>query len=127
MGKRKDLCPDRRLFNWQTSQTTYSIDRTSLPSSRTPSPQLLMLIKHLKNYLNESPSYKLRGLIMELLKVLQELQLKEELEHPWKPDELLALQETMARRSRGITDATYTVILEEVKALLRLNDKTAIF
>ena len=64
---------------------------------------------------------------MELLKVLQELQLKEELEHPWKPDELLALQETMARRSRGINDATFSVILEEIKDLLRLNDKTAIF
>ena len=127
MGKRKDSCPDRQLFYWKSSQTTYSIDRTSLPSSRTPSPQLLMLIKHLKNYLNESPSYKLRGLIMELLKVLQELQLKEELEHPWKPDELLALQETMARRSRGINDATFSVILEEIKGLLRLNDKTAIF
>ena len=127
MGKRKDLCPDRVLFNWKTTQVTYSIDRTSMPSTRTPSPQLLMLIKHVKNFLNETLNVRLRDMLIALLKMLQELQLKQELEEPWNPDELLALQETMARRSRGINDATFSVVLAEIKELLRLNDNTAIF
>lgn len=127
MGKRKDLCPDRVLFNWKATQVTYSIDRTSMPSTRTPSPQLLMLIKHVKNFLNETLNVRLREMLLALLKMLQELQLKQELEEPWNPDELLALQETMARRSRGINDATFSVVLAEIKELLRLNDNTAIF
>lgn len=127
IGKPKHLCPERKLFNWKAEQTTYEVDRTDKQPSRQPDPQLLMLIKHLKNFLNDSMAPRLRDLILQLLKFLQEMQLKQELQQPWSQEELLAIQETMARRSQGIQDATFSVILAEIKELLRINDNTAIF
>lgn len=127
IDKPKNLCPERKLFNWRAEQTTYEIDRSDKQPSRQPDPQLLILIKHLKNFLNESMAPKLRDLILQLIKFLQEMQLKQELQQPWSQEELLAIQETMARRSQGIQDATFSVILAEIKELLRINDNTAIF
>lgn len=127
MGVRKDRCPDRILFRWKGQQQLAKIDRDTPVSSNTPDPLLLILIRKLRQYRQTLTYGRIYDTIGALLKLLQELQLKQELAHPWSREELLAIQQLMARRSSGLQDDTYTTLLGEVKELLNINDNTAIF
>ena len=127
MDRRKDLCPDRRLFNFTEQQTVIKPEHNSTLSETAPSSELLMLIRKLRLFLETCHTVEVRNAIVTLLKKLEQMQLRQELQHPYSHEEMLVWQRLMARRQAGEIDETYESVLNEVKALLRLNDKTIIF
>jgi hypothetical protein len=127
MDRRKDLCPDRRLFNFTEQQTVIKPEHNSTLSETAPSSELLMLIRKLRLFLETCHTVEVRNAIVTLLKKLEQMQLRQELQHPYSHEEMLAWQRLIARRQAGEIDETYQSVLNEVKALLNLNDKTIIF
>ena len=127
IGVPKSDCPERILFRWKGTQQITKVERDYHTSTNTPDPLLLILIRKLRQYRQTLTFGRIYDTIGALLKLLQELQLKQELAHPWSREELLAIQQLMARRSSGLQDDTYTTLLAEVKELLNINDNTAIF
>lgn len=127
MDKRKDLCPDRRLFNFTGEQSVIKPEHNSTLSETVPSSELLMLIRKLRLFLETCHTLEVRNAIVTLLKKLEQMQLRQELQHPYSHEEMLAWQRLMARRQAGEIDETYQSVLNEVKALLNLNDKTVLF
>lgn len=127
MGQRKDRCPDRRLFNFNITQTLVKPEHPETLSQRKPDAQLLILIKNLRNYILVADSMEARHLSTQLLGLLEKLQLRQELENPASYRELIALQTLMQRRVNGEPNQTYESILAEVAEYLKLNEKTLPF
>lgn len=127
MDKRKDLCPDRRLFNFKGEQFLVKPEHPSTLSATPPSSELLMLIRKLRTFLSTCHTLEVRDSIVTLLHQLEQMQLRQELQQPYSREEMLTWQRLMARRQAGELDETYQSVLEEVKRLLKLNDKTIIF
>lgn len=127
IGVRKDRCQDRVLFRWQDVQQFVEIDRSDLPSSKTPSPLLLQLIRKLRLY-SETLTYgDLLESVLKLLKLLETLQARQEQNNPWSQEQTIAIQQLIARRQAGEQDITLTALMKEVAELLHINEKTAIF
>lgn len=127
MGQRKDRCPDRILFRFDLPQQLVKPEHPDTLTQRTPDSHLLMLIKQLRMYLLSSDSTEARIKAGELLRILEKVQLRQEMEQPYNVEALTALQLLMQRRVNGFTDGTYKTILSEVKDLLHLNDKAVPF
>ena len=127
MDQRKDRCPDRQLFRWHGMQNVVEVDRADAVSSRTPDPQLLVLIRHLRNYLIKVTYGKTHDTILELISLLESLQMKQELSHSYNREETLALQLLIARKLAGSSDSSLITILDEIRKTLNIHDKVAIF
>lgn len=127
MELRKDRCPDRILFRWHDVQQFVEIDRTALPSSATPSPLLLQLIRKLRSYSQTLTTGDILQAILRLISLLEALQTREEQSKPWSVEQTLAIQQLIARRQAGETDVTMSALLQEVAELLHINANTAIF
>lgn len=126
MGQRKDRCPDRVLFRWHDVQQFVEIQREAIPSRKAPS-HLLRLVRQIRLILDSPLSFEIKRKLEEILHLLEVLVQKEELSIPYNRDELLALQLLMKRRTSGFIDDTFDTVLAEVKRVLHINDKTAIF
>lgn len=127
IGVRKDRCQDRVLFRWNELQQFVEVDRTALPSSKTPSPLLLQLIRKLRLY-SQTLSYgDLKESIIKLLALLEQLQLKQEQNNPWSQAQTIAIQQLIARRQAGDVDTTLSALMAEIADLIHINSKTMIF
>ena len=127
MGQRKDRCPDRVLFRWQGQQYVIIPEHPSTLSEKTPDPQLLILIKKLRSYLDSCIDPDTRSQAMRLLKSLEHTQTNMELCHPYSYEERLAWQTLLRRRLAGEQSATLAAILSEIRDELHINKKAAIF
>ena len=127
MGQRKDRCPDRILFRWKGMQNVVEIDKTVEATAKTPSPELLVLIKKLRYFLDLYTVGQIHDLIVSLLKLLEAMQQKQEITNGFDPVETLALQQFIARRTAGEKDVTVTAILDEIRETLKLNPQFFIF
>lgn len=127
MDQRKDRCPDRILFRFNIPQQIVKPEHPDNLTERTPDSHLLMLIKQLRMYILTSDSTEARIKATDLLKILEKVQLRQEMSQSYNLEALTALQLLMQRRVNGFTDDTYETILAEVKDTLHLNDKTAPF
>lgn len=127
IGQRKDRCQDRVLFKWNELQQFVEVDRTTLPSSKTPSPLLLQLIRKLRLYSQTLTYGDLYQTVLRLLQLLEQIQLKQEQNNPWSQQQTLAIQQLISRRQAGDTDATLTALMSEIADLLHINSKTMIF
>lgn len=127
MEQRKDRCPDRRLFNFSSEQLFFKPEHNVTLSSSTPDPLLLLLIKHLKNFLDKGATIDTRPKATELLRQLQALQLRQEVPAGVSAEERIAWQATLSGNMLSDHFRTYSQVLDEVKKLLALNDRTIIF
>lgn len=127
MGQRKDRCPDRVLFRWSGQQYVIVPEHPSTLSERTPDPELLILIKKLRNYLNSCIDTDTRNQAMRLLRSLEQTQTNMELCHPYSYEERLAWQTLLRRRLAGEQSATLAAILSEIRDELHINKKATIF
>lgn len=127
MGVRKDRCPDRKLFQWNGNQPIYVVEHPDMVSSRTPDPLLLQLIHKLRVYIDVSATITTREPSIKLLQLLQRYAVTQEMSHPASFEERRALQLLLDARLHGEQSITYNALLDEIRKLMNIGDKVAIF
>lgn len=129
-GKRKDRCDDKVLFNWKGVQITYKVGRDDISSilgdgAKKAKPYDTLLRKLLE-FRQGQVKHDVLNACDIIIKVLEGDILRSDVRNPFNWQELLVLQQTLSRKADGdTTDAA--VLMNEIKQLLKLNDKTAIF
>lgn len=129
-GKRKDRCDDKVLFVWKGVQMTYKVGRDDITSilgdgAKKAKPYDTLLRK-LREFRQGQVKHDVLNACDIIIKVLEGDILRSDVRNPFNWQELLVLQQTLSRKADGdTTDAA--VLMNEIKELLNLNDKTAIF
>ena len=128
--QRKDRCPDKMLFKWNGMQVTYKVGRDDtlsiLGEGAKQSKPYDTLLKKLRLYQQEKPQKDIIEACQVIIRAIEGDYLRSELRNPFSSHELLALQRALSMKASG-DDTDVVVLMQEVKKLLKLNDKTAIF
>ena len=128
--QRKDRCRDKVLFKWQGVQMTYKVGRDDtaalLGEGHKQQRPYDTLIRKLREYQQMRPREDIIEACQVIIKAIEGDYLRSDLRNPFSYQELMQLQRALAMKSNG--DSTdVCVLMKEVAALLKLNDKTAIF
>ena len=128
--QRKDRCPDKVLFRWNGMQVTYKVGRDDtlsiLGEGAKQSRPYDTLLKKLRLYQQEKPKKDIVEACQVIIRAIEGDMLRSDLRNPFSYHELLALQRALSMKASG-DDTDVEVLMQEVKNLLKLNDKTAIF
>lgn len=128
--QRKDRCPDKVLFRWNGIQMTYKVGRDDtlsiLGEGAKQSRPYDTLLKKLRLYQQEKPQKDIVEACQVIIRAIEGDYLRSDLRNPFSYHELLALQRALSMKASG-DDTDVVVLMQEVKNLLKLNDKTAIF
>ena len=128
--QRKDRCPDKVLFKWNGVQLTYKVGRDDtlsiLGEGAKQSRPYDTLLKKLRLYQQEKPQKDIVEACQVIIRAIEGDYLRSDLRNPFSYHELLALQQALSMKASG-DDTDVVVLMQEVKNLLKLNDKTAIF
>lgn len=128
--QRKDRCPDKVLFKWNGMQVTYKVGRDDtlsiLGEGAKQSKPYDTLLKKLRLYQQEKPKKDIVEACQVIIRAIEGDMLRSDLRNPFSYHELLALQRALSMKASG-DDTDVVVLMQEVKKLLKLNDKTAIF
>lgn len=128
--QRKDRCPDKVLFKWSGLQVTYKVGRDDtlsiLGEGAKQSRPYDTLLKKLRLYQQEKPQKDIVEACQVIIRAIEGDYLRSDLRNPFSYHELLALQRALSMKASG-DDTDVVVLMQEVKKLLKLNDKTAIF
>ena len=128
--QRKDRCPDKVLFRWSGLQVTYKVGRDDtlsiLGEGAKQSRPYDTLLKKLRLYQQEKPQKDIVEACQVIIRAIEGDMLRSDLRNPFSYHELLALQRALSMKASG-DDTDVVVLMQEVKNLLKLNDKTAIF
>lgn len=128
--QRKDRCPDKVLFKWSGVQMTYKVGRDDtlsiLGDGAKQSRPYDTLLKKLRLYQQEKPQKEIVEACQVIIRAIEGDYLRSDLRNPFSYHELLALQRALSMKASG-DDTDVVVLMQEVKNLLKLNDKTAIF
>lgn len=128
--QRKDRCPDKVLFKWNGLQVTYKVGRDDtlsiLGEGAKQSRPYDTLLKKLRLYQQEKPQKDIVEACQVIIRAIEGDYLRSDLRNPFSYHELLALQRALSMKASG-DDTDVVVLMQEVKKLLKLNDKTAIF
>lgn len=128
--QRKDRCPDKVLFKWDGLQTTYKVGRddaiTILGDGAKQSRPFDSLLRKLRMYQQQIPRPDIYDACQVLIKAIEGDYLRSDLRNPFSYVELMQLRRALAAKADG-DDRDVTVIMQEIKKLLSLNDMTAIF
>ena len=84
------------------------------------------LIRKLKEYREANCRKDIVDACQVIIKAIEGDFLRSELRNPFSWQDLLALQQALSRKDSG-DDTDVAVLMKEIKELLKLNDKTAIF
>lgn len=129
-GKRKDRCADKVLFCFDGVQLTYKVGRDDVQSmlgdSRKAVRPFDSLIKKLRSFSTSHPSSEVLEACEVLIKTIEGDALRSDLRNPWSSVELFALRRALSVKSAG-DNTDVQVLMREIKDLLKINDKTAIF
>lgn len=126
IGQRKDRCPDRRLFNWKPDQLVYQVGRLKVLNEKKPSSSIAILISRLRDYQATHSGKELHEACNVLLRLMEGEMFRLDMESPWNYEELKMMRAVMREKTNG-NPADVTVLMNEIKALLKLNDDTAPF
>ena len=128
--QRKDRCPDKVLFRWNGMQVTYKVGRDDtlsiLGEGAKQSRPYDTLLKKIRLYQQEKPQKDIVEACQVIIRAIEGDMLRSDLRNPFSYHELLALQRALSMKASG-DDTDVVVLMQEVKNLLKLNDKTAIF
>ena len=129
-GERKDRCPDKKLFDWSGQQVTYKVGRDDvmkiLGEGAKQKRPYDTLIKKLREYQESKPREDIVDACQVIIKAIEGDQLRSNLRNPFSWADLMALQRVLSMKAAG-NDTDVAILLNEVRELLRINDKTAIF
>lgn len=128
--QRKDRCPDKVLFRWSGLQVTYKVGRDDtlsiLGEGAKQSRPYDTLLKKLRLYQQEKSQKDIVEACQVIIRAIEGDYLRSDLRNPFSYHELIALQRALSMKASG-DDTDVVVLMQEVKNLLKLNDKTAIF
>ena len=129
-GQRKDRCRDKVLFHWDGQQRTYKVGREDiahlLGEGAKQQRPYDTLIRKLKEYQQAKPKADVVEACQVIIRAIEGDYLRSDLKNPFSYADMMALQRALSMKADGI-DTDVTVLMKEVKELLKLNDKTAIF
>lgn len=128
--QRKDRCPDKVLFKWNGIQRTYKVGREDishlLGEGAKQQRPYDTLIRKLKEYQMAKPKADVIEACQVIIRAIEGDYLRSDLKNPFSYADLMALQRALSMKADGV-DTDVTILMKEVKELLKLNDKTAIF
>lgn len=129
-GQRKDRCRDKVLFRWNDMQVTYKVGRDDVPTllgeGTHDKKPFDSLIKKLRAYQESTSKKDVIDACQVIIKAIEGDYLYSDLRNPFSYVEMMQLQRALHLKAAG-NDTDVTVLMREVKNLLKLNDKTAIF
>ena len=129
-GQRKDRCRDKVLFKWEGLQRTYKVGRDDiahlLGEGAKQQRPYDTLIRKLREYQQAKPKADVVEACQVIIRAIEGDYLRSDLKNPFSYADLMSLQRALSMKADGI-DTDVTILMKEVKALLKLNDKTAIF
>lgn len=128
--QRKDRCPDKILFRWNQPQVTYKVGRDDtsiiLGEGHKQQRPFDTLIRKLKEYQLHHTAKDITDACQVIIRAIEGDYLRSDLRNPFSYTELMQLQRALSMKAAG-TDTDVVVLMQEVKNILKLNDKTAIF
>ena len=128
--QRKDRCPDKVLFKWNQPQVTYKVGRDDtsmiLGEGHKQQRPFDTLIRKLKEYQLHHTAKDITDACQVIIRAIEGDYLRSDLRNPFSYTELMQLQRALSMKAAG-TDTDVVVLMQEVKNILKLNDKTAIF
>lgn len=128
--QRKDRCPDKVLFRWSGVQMTYKVGRDDtsmiLGEGHKQQRPFDTLIRKLKEYQLHHTAKDITDACQVIIRAIEGDYLRSDLRNPFSYTELMQLQRALSMKAAG-TDTDVVVLMQEVKNILKLNDKTAIF
>ena len=128
--QRKDRCPDKVLFRWNQPQVTYKVGRDDtsmiLGEGHKQQRPFDTLIRKLKEYQLHNTAKDITDACQVIIRAIEGDYLRSDLRNPFSYTELMQLQRALSMKAAG-TDTDVVVLMQEVKNILKLNDKTAIF
>lgn len=129
-GQRKDRCRDKVLFRWNDMQVTYKVGRDDVPTllgeGTHDKKPFDSLIKKLRAYQESTSKRDVIDACQVIIKAIEGDYLYSDLRNPFSYVEMMQLQRALHLKAAG-NDTDVTVLMREVKNLLKLNNKTAIF
>lgn len=127
---RKDRCPDKMLFDFKGQQITYKVGRDDaqklLGEGREYEKPIDTLLKKLRYFAATHSRTDIHDAAKVLIDYLENEVYRADLQNPWSHQDLLVLQQALSMKAEGNSEDV-TIIMRELKALLKLNDNTAIF
>ncbi|MBO5749985.1 MAG: hypothetical protein J6R36_03455 [Bacteroidaceae bacterium] len=128
--QRKDRCPDKILFRWNQPQVTYKVGRDDtsiiLGEGHKQQRPFDTLIRKLKEYQLHHTAKDITDACQVIIRAIEGDYLRSDLRNPFSYTELMQLQRALSMKAAG-TDTDVVVLMQEVKNILKLNNKTAIF
>lgn len=129
-GQRKDRCRDKVLFDWTGVQMTYKVGRDDsmklLGEGAKQRKPYDSLIRKLKEYREANYRKDIVDACQVIIAAIEGDYLRSDLRNPFSWADLTALQQALSLKASG-DDTDVAVLMKEIKELLKLNDKTAIF
>lgn len=129
-GQRKDRCRDKVLFKWNDVQLTYKVGRDDVQrllgeGGRQQRPYD-SLIRKLREYQQVKPKADVIDACQVIISAIEGDYLRSDLRNPFSYADMMVLQRALSLKADG-NDTDVAILMKEVKELLKLNDKTAIF
>lgn len=124
-NQRKDRCEDKVLFDFSATDQVYKIGRpdTALGSGSSFKARYNRLLDKLRAFQAEHNKAELFKACEVLIAAITEEDMRKDLANPWSWEELETMRQLIRIRTLDKT-LTYDAALEEVRKLLRLNEKT---
>ena len=124
-NQRKDRCEDKVLFDFSATDQVYKIGRpdTALGSGSNFKARYNQLLNKLRAFQAEHNKAELFKACEVLIAAITEEDMRKDLANPWSWEELETMKQLIRLRTLDKT-LTYDAALEEVRKLLRLNEKT---
>lgn len=129
-GQRKDRCRDKVLFDWGGVQITYKVEHADiqrlLGEGKRQRKPYDTLAKKLREFQLSKPRHDIVDACQVIISCIEGDALRSDLRNPFSYNDLIALQQALSMKASGV-DEDAAILMQEVKKLLKLNDKTAIF
>lgn len=129
-GQRKDRCRDKVLFDWGGVQLTYKVEHADiqrlLGEGKRQRKPYDTLAKKLREFQQSKPRQDIVDACQVIISCIEGDALRSDLRNPFSYHDLIALQQALSMKASG-ADEDAAILMQEVKKLLKLNDKTAIF
>lgn len=129
-GQRKDRCRDKVLFDWGGVQITYKVEHADiqrlLGEGKRQRKPYDTLAKKLREFQQSKPRQDIVDACQVIISCIEGDALRSDLRNPFSYNDLIALQQALSMKASGV-DEDAAILMQEVKKLLKLNDKTAIF
>lgn len=121
---RKDRCKDKILFDWKEEQAVYKVEK--MATDRKPQKPLLSLLGRIRDYRDSHHQPTIASACDIIIRAIEDEEQRIEAGAMFTPEEIQALRIAVNYKSAG-ANTDVTILLRNIKALLKLNDKTAPF